>query len=114
MFDTRRQFSFPDILSRGNFCTKKIAVVKTTEGEKIGTLSILVVFDYVNRFVYPLFTRAVERGCGKSCGQCGKVCVFNRYSDLFNSMPGCEKNCIGRCIRSGFFVYARVTSMFVP
>ena len=31
-------------------------MVKTTEVGKIGIVSIFVIFDYVNRFVYPLFS----------------------------------------------------------
>ena len=44
------------MVSRGNFCTKKPPVVKTTEHEKMENRSISVVFDYVNCFVYPLFS----------------------------------------------------------
>ena len=31
-------------------------MVKTTEVGKIGIVSIFVIFDYVNRFAYPLFS----------------------------------------------------------
>ena len=32
-------------------------MVKTTEEEKIGKVSVSVSFDYVNCFVYPLFSK---------------------------------------------------------
>ena len=86
-------------------------MVKNTEEEKIGKLSAFVAFDYVNCFAYPLFSNAVERACGKTCGQCGKVWVFNRYSGSFHTGPNCGKFCIDRCIEPGFPVYPRVTSM---
>ena len=28
---------------------------------------------------------SVEKGCGKTCGDCGKVFVFNSYSVFFQS-----------------------------
>ena len=63
-------------VSRGNFCTKKIAVVKNTGEEKIGIASIPVVFDYVNRFAYPLFSKLWKEVVEKSVENVEK-CEFS-------------------------------------
>ncbi len=63
-------------LSRGNFCTKKTAVVKNTGEEKIGKVSAFVVFDYVNCFAYPLFSRLWKEAVEKSVENVEK-CEFS-------------------------------------
>ena len=55
------------------------AVVKKAMKEKVGKRSNYVVIFYVNQIGYPPRFRPVEKACGKVCGECGKVRVFNRY-----------------------------------
>ena len=61
------------------FCTKKGAVVKNTRREKVRNLSCSVESFYVNSGCIFYFQFPVENPCGKDCGECGKVWVFNRY-----------------------------------
>ena len=63
-----------------NFCTKGRAVVKNTRREKVRNLSDTVEFIYVNSGCIIYLHMPVENSCGKVCGECGKVRVFNRYS----------------------------------
>ena len=65
-----------------NFCTKLFRVVIFTAGKKIRILSNPVDKTYVNRCPISTTPPAVENPCGKICGECGKVFVFNRYSGL--------------------------------
>jgi hypothetical protein len=44
-------------------------------------------FCYVNCSVYSAGFTHIEKGCGKSCGDCGKVCVFNSYRVFFTTVP---------------------------
>ena len=67
-------------LSSAIFRGKMTAVVKKAMKEKVGKRSNYVVIFYVNQTGYPQRMRPVEKGCGKVCGECGKVRVFNRYS----------------------------------
>ena len=60
-------------LSSMNFCTKKCAMVKNTGREKVRNLSDTVESIYVNPGLYILFYSPVEKSCGKTCGECGKV-----------------------------------------
>ena len=62
------------------FCTKKGAVVKITRCKKVRILSGIVDSFYVNPPCIILFHLPVENPCGKGCGECGKVRVFNSYS----------------------------------
>ena len=74
-------------LSSAIFRGKMTAVVKKAMKEKVGKQSDYVVIFYVNQTGYPQRMRPVEKGCGKVCGECGKVRVFNRYSgglEFFN------------------------------
>ena len=61
------------------FCTKKCPVVKTTGCEKVRNLSEAVELIYVNPICINCFHPPVENPCGKGCGECGKVRVFNSY-----------------------------------
>ena len=61
------------MLSRGNFCTKESGVVIITGVEKIGNSPHFVETVYVNRLCISSFFLPVETGCGKGCGECGKV-----------------------------------------
>ena len=61
------------------FCTKKGAVVKNTSREKVRNLSYSVESFYVNSGCIFYFQFPVENPCGKGCGECGKVRVFNSY-----------------------------------
>ena len=51
-------------------------MVKNTEGKKIGMLSIPVVFDYVNCFVYPHFSTLWKEAVEKSVENVEK-CEFS-------------------------------------
>ena len=75
-------------LSSMIFCTKKIAVVIITGCKKVGILSKPVDNTYVNPDCIFIFRGTVDNLCGKSCGECGKVRVFNSYSAfLENRFP---------------------------
>jgi len=53
--------------------------------------SNVVKLNYVNRNAYPFFTCPVDKGCGKPCGECGKLAVFNSYfPDLSRKGRGCR------------------------
>ena len=65
------------------FCTTKHAVVKITRVEKVQILFQRVETIYVNwKCILRVFD-LVENSCGKGCGECGKVWVFNSYSASF-------------------------------
>jgi hypothetical protein len=66
-------------MSSPEFCTKTQLPGKITTVEKIGTLSKAVVFFYVTRRLSTPNFSTVENHCGKVCGECGKLNVFNRY-----------------------------------
>jgi hypothetical protein len=66
-------------LSSPEFCTEKTAVVIITRAKKVGDLSKSVDSIYVNPNCIRSLLITVENPCGKSCGECGKVKVFNRY-----------------------------------
>ena len=67
------------------FLHKRNAVVKKTIAEKVGNSRIVSNQNYVNKSEYPQERSPVEKPCGKVCGECGKVVVFNRY---FGFLPG--------------------------
>jgi len=90
VFDARRQFLFSDILSRGNFCTKKSAVVKNTGEEKIGKLSFPVAFDYVNRFAYPLFSMLWKEPVEKAVENVEKCEFSTGITAFFTTGPAVE------------------------
>ena len=74
-------------LSSAIFRGNLTAVVKKAMKEKVRKGSDYVANFYVNQIEYPQRRHPVEKGCGKVCGECGKVRVFNRYSgglEFFN------------------------------
>ena len=76
-------------LSSINFCTKDSVVVIITTCEKIRNLFNPVEKLYVNLDCIQPFRPPVENLCGKTCGECGKVVVFNSYSGVFNRSYPC-------------------------
>ena len=46
---------------------------------KVRNLSKCVIKTYVNPVNANCSAPAVKKACGKTCGECGKVWVFNRY-----------------------------------
>ncbi len=75
-----------ELVSRGNFCTKNLGVVIITGVEKIGNRTLFVEYIYVNRILHIRFFLPVEKHCGKACGECGKVWVFNSYFDYLKGV----------------------------
>ena len=61
------------------FCTRKCSPGKITTVEKIGILSKKVDIFYVTPCFYTPNFSTVETACGKVCGECGKLNVFNSY-----------------------------------
>ena len=85
-------------LSSTDFLHKEKTVVKNTTKVKVRKKSQNVETHYVNRNEYSTGTVAVEKCCGKVCGECGKLMVFNRY---FASL-GKLSRCIPERIMGGF------------
>ena len=59
---------------------------------------------YVNKMCIYTGKSTGERGCGKTCGDCGKVFVFHRENGKtgkFHSFLWCIKMCINRRIMTG-------------
>ena len=78
-------------LSRGDFCTKKFTVVKNTEEEKIGKVSVSVNFDYVNCFAYPLFSKLWNTSVDKAVENVEK-CEFSTVIPALSTVgPAVEK-----------------------
>lgn len=78
-------------LSSLNFSTKETDVVIFTTVEKVGNSTKGVVSIYVNPDFSQVFISAVENSCGKNCGECGKLLLFNRYSACFHFSTAVEK-----------------------
>ena len=70
-------------MSRPVFLHKEKPVVKKTIAKKVEKSRNRSKGSYVNESEYPQEIRAVEKPCGKVCGECGKVAVFNRYFGFF-------------------------------
>ena len=66
-------------------------MVKNTEEEKIGKLSAFVVFDYVNCFAYPLFTRLWKEAVEKAVENVEKCEFSTGIPALFTGSPAVEK-----------------------
>jgi hypothetical protein len=54
---------------------------------------------YVNQNAYPHGCTPVDNSCGKVCGECGKLAVFNRYPATLPVENPCIYPCINREIR---------------
>jgi len=63
---------------------------------------------------YPQPVLPVDNSCGKTCGECGKLWVINRYSDLFKNHPQLWNFCIPVCIIPGSPVFCCVTLPLAP
>ena len=85
-------------LSREKFLHKKPPMVKSTTRKKVGNPSKTVAGSYVNQIEYPQFTEAVDNTCGKTCGECGKLRVINRYFASLRFPPSLWKTGIPVCI----------------
>ena len=78
-------------LSSAIFRGNLTAVVKKAMKEKVRKGSDYVANFYVNQIEYPQRRHPVEKGCGKVCGECGKVRVFNRYSGTLEFLNRAER-----------------------
>ena len=66
-------------------------MVKKTIAEKVEKCRKGSKGNYVNKSEYPQESPAVEKPCGKVCGECGKVGVFNRYFGFLPEWIGMHK-----------------------
>jgi hypothetical protein len=57
--------------------TEKLPARQNGENEKIGKTNHGYRSDYVNGACINSAKWPVEKACGKTCGDCGKVCVFH-------------------------------------
>ena len=85
----------------GNFCTKFDPWQKTQSAKKWETARTVSFLFMWTKIEYPQFTPPVENPCGKTCGECGKLRVFNRYSAPLDFHHSLWKPCISICIICG-------------
>jgi hypothetical protein len=67
--------------------------------EKARKKSAVPIKIYVNQNAYPQGCMPVDNSCGKVCGECGKLAVFNRYPATLPVENPCISLCINREIR---------------
>ena len=68
---------------------------------------------YVNSFAYRAVKQPVETPCGKTCGECGKVCIPNLYSPSFLRRGRGERCCIPVCIMLFFLPREQIMSPII-
>ena len=115
------------ILSRGKFFSKKLALVKNTRAEKVGSLSNGVDFSYVNHNEFPFCIYLWKRPVEKLVDSVEKFCLFSalpetakveppkihRRSLLFPAwVSSCAKKLTGSMPRQGRMIPAMALSIF--